>query len=446
MIKKTLLILLFSFHGVQAQITDYDLSATLRGLQSSDEKNPFWLYANQRGRIDEITDIAGWVTGSWTYFITPDSFIQLGLGGLFQNGHEDGLKFDEYYFSYENKWLLAVAGRKQRKELYEGLSATNENVIWSLNARPLPGFSFKTLRPISLWEDAGIGFTATWEEFFTHDDRLVEEIRIHHKSFHLVFSKMRNLELKMGFQHFVQWGGYSPDHGPLPNSLSDYTKIFFGRQGSNTEVGEEKNALGNHVGSYEIYLKTSYRDYGVTLIYNTFFEDGSGMMLRNTPDGRYGIFISDIEEESAWFNAFLYEYYFSRHQSKSTPTPDGKDNYFNHNLYRSGWTYEQRVLGLPFMMLDEDRYRIAHNNIVAHHVGLSGIAFYRYPYKLLLSYRENYGAKSGYSTPQNTVLSGLMDFTLYRERFNFGLQMGFDFDSEEGTALGLGFRLSKKFF
>ncbi len=121
-------------------------------------------------------------------------------------------------------------------------------------------------------------------------------------------------------------------------------------------VGEnEINGLGNHLGGYEVQLNTSFSHFKISLVYNTIFEDLSGIKLRNTPDGRYGIYMEDRETEK-WVQAFMYEYYFTRHQSKTYPTTDGKDNYFNNQVYQSGWTYEKRIIGLPFIMLNDERF------------------------------------------------------------------------------------------
>ncbi len=445
MTKKLPLILLFFVFSGYAQKIDFSASVTVEGLFSSEEENPFWLYTNQRGRIDELTDIATWADASVTYFITPDASVELGVGGLYQNGFADQLQLDQYYLSFQNTWMKAHAGRKHKTELYNGLSATNENVLWSLNARPLPGLSFEIYRPVYFWKTAGLGFKASWEEFLTDDERYVENLRIHHKSFHFVYSGIRNFELIFGLQHFAQWGGTSPDEGQLPNGFEDYLRVITGKQGQNTEVGEQLNALGNQLGSYEIYLNTSWSHYDIQLLYNTFFEDMSGLKLRNTPDGRYGIFIQDRDKEK-WVSSFMYEYYYTRNQSKYYPTTDGKDNYFNNSLYKSGWTYENRVLGLPFILARKDGLGISDNNIVAHHVGISGKAFYYLPYKFLTSYRMNYGAKSGTSKPNDRIFSGFLDLKIWEDFVDVNVQIGADFHSSSKDVFGAGLKVHKNFF
>jgi hypothetical protein len=446
-IKKLPFLLLLFISAVQSQEIDYSLSATVQGIVYTGEESPFWIHSNQRGRIDEKTTVSSWVNGRGAYEFRNGNVLEGGLGILYHDGYLNKPQLDEYFVSYENSWFETYAGRKQKEEVFSGLSATNESVLWSLNSRPIPGISLK-MKPLMFW-NTGFGFRASWEEFFSDEkERYIQTPRIHHKSLHFVFQGVNNLELVAGVHHYVQWAGKSPEHGELPAGLEDYLKVITGGSiiGGDGLIGEnEINGLGNHLGGYELQLNTSISRYNVSLVYNTIFEDFSGIKLRNTPDGRYGIHVEDGEPEK-WVQAFMYEYYYTRHQSKSYPTTDGKDNYFNNQVYQSGWTYENRIIGLPFIMLDEDRFRVAHNNIVAHHIGISGNAFYTYPYKFMASYRGNYGAKSGSSKPIERIISTYLDVKVWQEFVNINLQVGADLHSEKSSNVGFGLRVEKSFF
>lgn len=447
MAKRLLLLIFFFTSNLQAQYFDYSAALNLQGVFSSQEHSPFWLHSNQRGRVDELTSLAAWTNTSAKYFIYPDVYLESGIGVAFKNGYRNRFYLDDYYVSYTSNRLEAFIGRKQKEEFYQGLSAANKNILWSLNARPLPGVGFEIKKPVSLWKSGGLAFKASWEEYMTDDDRYVDNLRVHHKSFHFVFNKLRNFELIFGIQHFAQWAGISPDYGRLPQNLRDYMNVLIGKEGEDDVQGEEANALGNHLGSYEVYLNTSLSHYDVQLIYNTLFEDNSGRVLGNTPDGRYGVYIVDREEgRIKWVNTLLYEFYYTRDQSKNTPTGDGKDNYFNNNLYRSGWTYENRILGAPFFLLDEQRFRVAHNSLRIHHLGMAGTALYTYPYQFLVSYREQYGAKGGTEKPQTTIISTFLNLQVWNEFLNVDVQLGVDIDFDRPSTAGVGIRLNKSFF
>lgn len=428
---------------LHAQQINYEGFGSLTGIVYSQEESPFWIHSNQRGRIDESSNISAFFSSKATYQFSRHAKLEVGLGGLFHDGFSEKLQLDESYLMLENYWLKAHVGRKQKDLLYDGLSASNQNILWSLNARPLPGVSLALKNPFLISKKAGISVDAVWEEFITDDDRHVENTRIHHKSFHVIFSKIKNFEIRAGLQHFVQWGGDSPTFGKLPSSFDDYVNVFIGKEGNDNIGGQEANALGNHIGSYEVSIKTAVNDYRVEILYNHLFEDGSGRILRNTPDGRYGIFVKSPESNNI-INSVMYELYYTRDQSDDDITTDGNDNYFNNNLYRSGWTYESRILGVPFITLDENRFRISNNKVIAHHIGVSGI-INNLPYKFLTSYRKNYGAK-GSSFKENSVVSSYLDLKIWQNSVDVNIQLGADLNSTAAPNFGAGVQLSKKFF
>lgn len=448
MIRKLPLILFFYGCSFFGQHSEYSGSFNLQSNLSFGTENPFWFHSNQRGRIDEITRFAGWLNGQCRFYNRSGGFVETGVGLLYSNGYNNRVMLEEYYLTYENDLLKLFAGKEHKEAMYSGLSATNQNILWSLNASPISGIGIRMKEPLMLWKQAGIGFKFSYEEYFTDDERYIDNTWIHHKSLHLVFKGSERFTLTAGVQHFAQWAGDSDEYGELPSGFDDYLRVVTGGSIASPEgsLGEQEiNGLGNHLGSYEIYLNTSISHFDVELIYNTIFEDKSGMILRNTPDGRYGIYLRDREEEK-WIGAFMYEFFYTKHQSHSTPTPDGDDNYFNNNLYRSGWTYEGRVLGLPFILLDEERFRIGVNNLMAHHLGISGLAFSQFPYKFLTSYRKNYGRKSGTSEPTEEIVSTYLEVQLLNNYFNFDVLIGGDFNSEEDPILGLGIRLKRVLF
>ena len=75
----------------------------------------------------------------------------------------------------------------------------------------------------------------------------------------------------------------------------------------------------------------------------------------------------------------------------------GWDNYFNHYIYQSGWTYNNRMIGNPLFTVGKNpgRYSdgiyIINNRIKAHHFGLAGKIRHNANYRILFTYSKNYG-------------------------------------------------------
>ena len=66
--------------------------------------------------------------------------------------------------------------------------------------------------------------------------------------------------------------------------------------------------------------------------------------------------------------------------------------------------------------------RIINNRVIAHHVGMKGMAWQTTPYKLMLSYSRNYGT---YGSPmKKNQLSGALEVTLPFKNLPFTVETG----------------------
>ena len=430
----------------------YEFKLDGTGQLYTGEKSPFWLHSNTRGRIDKESNFSSLLTSRVNFNFDESSSAEFGLGALFKDGLNTGVKFDELYFSFTTPKIGIVIGKKQREDLFNELSASNENILWSLNAAPMPGIRLITHEPVFFNADHGIGFKASLEEYVMDDDRFIEGTRVHHKSIHAVYRSEGDFQIDIGLQHFVQWAGNSEEFGELPGSFEDYLRIISG-MASEGDVGDgqEVNALGNQIGSYEIKIKTKIRGLDFRFLYNHIFEDGSGMRMGNFPDGRYALYFEDNRDTFwgvAWLKAFIYEFYYTKNQSRDRKGAlvDGADNYFNNNLYRSGWTYNDQVIGVPFILLNNNNFRIGTNIIMAHHIGIRGQILETYPYRFLLSYRKNYGVKDSFFPETKNILSTLLELELVNSNYNLKAQLGADIKSEGKSNVGIGINFSKILF
>ena len=440
------LLFLVLFSGLTYSQVDFSGSIHLEGYYSTKDKLPFWFYSNQRGRVSEETNIDGWINGKLNYKISEETSLEIGGGVLYQDALKDEIFIDELYADLNYSWLQIIAGRKQEAELYNGLSASNENILWSINSRPLYGLQLQTNRPIYFSSKKRIGLIFAWEDYYQNDHEFSNRF-IHHKKVQLVLNLSETFSVRGGIQHFAQWGGTSKRFGKQPESINDYLRIVRGSAGDeNAVMGDQENALGNHLGSWELYLTKRFKHSELKFIYNSIFEDGSGSRFANFPDGRYGLFWQSSEKNRI-VNSVIYEYFNTRDQSKDVNNW-GADNYLNNRIHSWSWTFNNRVMGSPLFTFDQKSREIINNKFSAHHIGIGG-EIYRYfqsfPYKILLTYRHNEGTYREPLDLYEDVLNFYSKWRFLNIPFQADLTFGFDFNSIKEPVFGLGISLSREF-
>lgn len=415
-----------------SRTVDFSGEIHLRGL-GSEGNLPFWMHNNQRGRVSQNSNVASWFTGKGIWFIGEETFLEAGAGLLYDDGADGEVQPDELYVHFETQWLRLTLGKKQRPLKYNGISASNENILWSLNAQPLPGIKLGTNGPVFLNGNTGPGIELEWEEYFLGEDRYMEGARLHHKSAYFLFRTMNELEIKIGGRHFANYGGTNPE-GQKPELTRSYLDAI-----------TLKHPSQHHITSYEIYLSKIFRDFRLEFLYNHMAVDQSGRRLKNIPDGRYGLFFETLDKDR-FIHSLMYEFYHTKNQSKSSS--GYIDNYFNHFQYRSGWAYQDRIIGVPFFTYDEDADRVINNKFTAHHFGVGGQFSSLdkiYPYKILLSYTENEGTYENSFDPEPQVLSTYADMRIFEGFMQLNFQLAADFNSVATPNFGAGFHLRKEF-
>lgn len=373
---KYIICLLFGtlmFCQTRAQSVDWEGSLSAAGLFSSEEFNPFWLTANTHNRYGLETQFSGLASVEGSYAISENAAIAGGASLFYRDGVMDDFQRRELFLQFRNKWIQATVGSKTAETKADGLSATNKNFLVSGNARPLGGLLIEANEPVKISEtfsfDWGIG------HYQLNDDRYVDDVRVHYKRLALLVHFNEKNKVKAQIQHYAQWAGTSPTFGELPSDLEAFVDVFFARQAP--EIGQEGeilNAVGNHLGSYLLDYMFSTEIGEFSVYHEHPFEDGSGTRLANFPDGVWGAHFEPQNKKI--FTAVLYEYIDTNDQSASDVS--GVDNYFRNNVYRSGWSYDGVVIGMPFILIDnsyevtDTNSPIISNRVQVHHFGLKG--------------------------------------------------------------------------
>lgn len=356
-----------------AQTIDWEGKVSASGLFSSEDTNPFWMFANSDGQFGAASQFSGLGELSGRHAFSDNASLEAGVAFFYRNKVTDEFQRRDLYLQFMNKWLKATAGGKREETVAQGLSATNKNFLLSGNARPLGGLLLEANDPLKLSET----FSLDWgiAHYQLNDDRFVNDVRVHYKRLGVIVQFNENNKLTAQIQHYVQWAGTSPVFGELPNDLNAFVDVFFAKNAPEINVeGEIQNAVGNHLGSYllDYEFMTSVGDFSI--YHEHPFEDGSGTGLANFPDGVWGIHF--MPEQKNIFTGVLYEYIDTTDQSASDVS--GVDNYFRNSIYRSGWSYDGNIIGMPFILIDnsitinEQNSPIISNREQVHHFAFMG--------------------------------------------------------------------------
>ncbi len=322
------------------------------------------------------------------------------------------------------------------------------SLVESSNAIPIPKVSIETssYRIIKLFNNNYL-YNVSFAHGWLSNSAYIENPFVHEKSLKIRKPFSDDNFLNFELNHMVIWGGETKEYGPQPSSFQDFFKVIFALPGGNNSIQQEQeNSLGNHLGSWKITYKNKYFE----AYFEHPFEDESGARwLLNEFDGLYGININ--QGKLSRFPNITYEYINTMDQSGSEGASDstyGWDNYYNHYIYRSGWTNKGRVIGSPLLTIGSNKGRysehryIINNRIKAHHFGFKGEIFDKLHYKIFFTYSENFGTfpDEDYFKSLDKIYafegglkqkSGLIELMIKNIFSNVDLLLGYGFDDGE---------------
>ena len=469
--------------AVSAYSQDWDLqwNGSANALTGSGEYLPFWARTGHDGIMPYTSSGLLTLGADLRYGEKEGWNFEAGtnlVGAMASGSHifpRSAYGFvDRLYVSGSWKMLHLDLGMKPRARELEDISISGGNVMYSRNARNIPGINAWS---DWIWLDKGhrVAFKGNISHYQLIDNRFVDNAMIHNKAISMKFALGSRFDFSLGFEHWAQWGGISPVHGPQPVSAMDYVLIFVagkGREGATTS--DKINVLGNHLGKEYFRLDYKADAFTLTAQYDKPFEDGSGMKFKNAPDGIWSLQCS-FKDREAFVTDVIYEFISTTWQSgpehdrpateeekaeqdPSEPTYGkvvlgGGDNYFGNSCYKSGWTNYNRIIGCPLLLPsapgeDGKTTGMASSRVRGHHFGVKGVAFNKIPYKALATYTKNYGrykqAESSpfAKTPRQISLALELDFTkeLLELPIHFAVGAYADFGELYQDSIGLTMR------
>ncbi|MFW5872439.1 MAG: capsule assembly Wzi family protein [bacterium] len=430
--------------GNYGQMDSLSIKFETGAVAGQGENLPFWLQTNRFGILDnDLSQAYGRLSLTGPFDPERNISLSYGLTLAGQISDNSDLYPEEYFAALKFHFLVLEAGARKKYFRDYPHEIGSGDMIWSGNSRPIPEISLSTFNFVDVpftsgWLLFDAGLSHGWMDDFPG----VEDVLLHHKWFSLKTGDQYPLQLTMGLQHFAQWGGYSSYYGEMPVSFEAYWKVLIASGGiSDSPDNEQINAIGNHIGSYQIALDYDFSEQTVGLNWQHIFEDNSGRRLKNFPDGLYSLWFKSEDDEDFISQAVI-EFIATDNQSGrrrsdttiNTPPPTGDDDYFRNYIYLMGWTQDLRTIGTPFITSpvfhsdEDDPDRVINNRVRAMHIGFGGnLGFMKY--KILYSHTINKGRYRIEFNPaaiDNMLLVNLNKEDLFIDNSIIHFEFGFD--------------------
>jgi len=435
---------------------------------SSGKDLPFWFTTNQNGTFTSENGYYQLLKLGFKHPFAADSLKKWNFmyGTTMIVGAVNNASFqpNQYWISARHKWFNIKIGALNDSVRFAGLSHTNGNMMWSGNARPLPGITFSTngfipLVPTNRW------FTVKglYEENFLIDKRDMTSAMLHHK---YLYGKaiINSWSFMFGLDHWVYWGGTSRTRGKT-TGIEYYPRYVFGiKGGDSSSASDQVNAAGNTIGMYALEVAKNFGGNTFTFYWNHPYEDRSGLELDNMPDGIWGLHYHN-KHRAALVSDILYEFMGTMDQSgtyhlrpSGVPgvfTGRGLDNYFalgagGGGFNSSGHVFYNKMMGTPIFIpvIGADGISKGFDNtrIEMHHLGICGTIVDRLAWRSLLTWSRSHGTYSkNYHNPLDQfswLAECQYQLTLLPVSFNLGVagDTGARFQKRVGGNIGMKWR------
>jgi len=408
-IQYILIFLIFLPFLTHAQNDTIKYEVGVLGVASTGTYSSFWLQNNRYGAISSSPVSAdGWV-GFSKDLTRKSSLFDYGFKAsiLLQTApQKTNVYFHEFYAKARFSVFDLVIGAREEHFGNQDSTLSCGGFLFSRNARPMPKVT------VGIEHFTPVPFTNGYLEikgaishgWFT-DNIYTSNLLLHHKYLYARIGGRLPVHIQYGIDHVAQWGGNVLGPGQQPTSLNDYIRIFFGRSGgSNALLGDQINALGNHIISQSMKLESDISDFKVSGYWQNLSEDGPIRVIWNSMgirDGLWGVTIRN--SKIPFVKGIVYEYLNTSDQSGPYHDKDGliyggADDYFNNNIYQNGWSYFSRTIGTPLITSPIYNHNgvvnILNNRVQAHHFAIEGNVS-GYEFKYLMTVSKNYGTYHG---------------------------------------------------
>ena len=403
-----------------------------------------------------------------------------GLESQVNMGKKSQILFPVINAGVRFKGFELYAGRKKEVLGLADTSGTWGSVIWSGNAIPMPKVQISTPRFVPLaahgFLSVNLGYSHGWFGKQTYTDNYF----LHQKWLYVKLGSEKNIfNFLGGFNHQVQWGGYSEifkdndkatNKGYFAGDAFTYLNVVlpFGGvwktpPGKNYVYWESGNRFGNHLGSIDLGFQLNFDKAKISFYRQTPWEDGQAPEVFLSGDGNYTFMIEPLSLKQIrkisfeLLNTLRQGYELTRFAEWigwKEKHPGELQSYFNHGQYLDGWSYNDFILGAPAIIPHNDlpeEFQVENykqmskdNMVLAPAVSVSG-KYKQFTYKINLAYIQSKGLlKSQYAKPLNQFSSRFhLAFPLKPKNLHAKLDLGIDSGQLYGNNAGINLGFTK---
>jgi len=386
------------------QSVSHTLKVEGGALISAKDELPFWIKSNNSNRFtaESANSLYQILDYSGHYSIIEGLKLSWELESILNIRERINGRFIQANVGFETNFLQFKTGYDEEFFGLNDSTLSIGNLVYGNNARPIPKIRIST----NGWKASPIlGKHLSFQAYLAHgwfeQNRFQSGAMLHQKYFYIRTKLFQNrLSIIGGLNHNAQWGGSnSQNESSQPTGIKNYTRIFLGSSGGGDALlTDQQNALGNHLGSYDLRGSFEFKNFVLTNYWQFLWEDKSGLTPFNWRDGLMGASIGF--KNGKLVDKVVLEIARTNDQNAQKVTDDGTpflepDNFFNNGVYRTGWSYHNQVIGSPiFLILNKSSSSSARikNSINAFNLGVSG-QFGRVRYKLNYIELRNKGTK-----------------------------------------------------
>lgn len=462
----------FSYSIAQnTQNEKLDIKVESAGVFTDGDYAPFWITNNNYGIGSELRNKEYLRTGIFGDKNVFNNKLNISVGAdmILSHNIQSDFYIHQLYADFKYRAIGVSIGAKERNNILKNKDLSSGGLTLSNNARPIPqveagfhGFEEIPFTNGLLHINGAISYGKFLDDKYKKrhagDGNYAENVFYHRKYAYIKVEKDYPLSFIIGLEMDTQWGGkfyqkgeYSGQSKP---SVKNFFKVFVPMSGGSDATETDKvNITGNVYGSWQFILNYKKEDYSLKAYHEHFFEDHSGLIFKNIPDGVYGLEFNLNKKEIV--SAILLEYIHTKNQSGPflwDETPEipiqvsAGDNYYNQVEYISLSNYGF-VLGNPLLTSpiynDGKTLFVLNSRISAMHGGISGYFTDNLKYRALVTYSKSWGTSFIPSKSVRNQFSSMLEVGYSSERldgWNFSGALAYD---NSATMVGdnLGFRL-----